>query len=186
MKTAKVNGVKIPSEARKFELERLVRFYASHGFGTDEIRKCLPDLEEKALEQAIGAKLLLDQAALLDMPVSEAEIDAEVEKVVSQVGGRENYAKALEAQRLDETSFRRELAKGVRVNKLVEKACSHLDDPSEEDVAGFFTNNPGSYPGKTLVDVHDQIKELLRHDARGRALETYVAELRAKAEIEYL
>jgi parvulin-like peptidyl-prolyl isomerase len=38
---------------------------------------------------------------------------------------------------------------------------------------------------QTLVDVHDQIKDLLRHEARGRAMDQFVAELRANATIEY-
>ena len=38
---------------------------------------------------------------------------------------------------------------------------------------------------QTLVDVHDQIRDLLRHEARGRAMDAYVAELRDKAQIEY-
>ena len=38
---------------------------------------------------------------------------------------------------------------------------------------------------QTLVDVHDQIKDLLRHEARGRAMDAYVADLREKANVEY-
>jgi parvulin-like peptidyl-prolyl isomerase len=38
---------------------------------------------------------------------------------------------------------------------------------------------------QTLVDVHDQIKDLLRHEARGRAMDQFVAELRQNAKIEY-
>ena len=38
---------------------------------------------------------------------------------------------------------------------------------------------------QTLVDVHDQIKDLLRHEARGRAMDAFVADLREKATIEY-
>ena len=38
---------------------------------------------------------------------------------------------------------------------------------------------------QTLVDVHDQIKDLLRHEARGRAMDAFVQELRSKASIEY-
>ena len=37
---------------------------------------------------------------------------------------------------------------------------------------------------QTLVDVHDQIKDLLRHEARGRAMDAFVAELREKARVE--
>jgi parvulin-like peptidyl-prolyl isomerase len=38
---------------------------------------------------------------------------------------------------------------------------------------------------KTLVDVHDQLKDLLRHEARGRAMDAFVSELRENAQIEY-
>ena len=40
--------------------------------------------------------------------------------------------------------------------------------------------------GAKRVDVHDQIKDLLRHGARGKAVDAFVAELREKAEIEFL
>lgn len=287
MKKAIVNGQEIGGEAVQFELDRLVRFYMSHGMTMDEVKKNLPKLEEKALDQAIGAKLLLDQAAKLDLPVSAADIDAEVAKVVEQVGGPENYKKALAAQGVTEEQFRKELEKGAKVNKLVEQACSSVADPTDDEVAAFYAAHKDEYvapeqvlcqhilvkgtddaaldkikdirarivDGKadfaeeakkhsdcpsgqqggslgwfgrgmmvpefdkaafemkkgevsgivttqfgyhiiykadqkggekqTLVDVHDQIRDLLRHEARGRAMDVYVAELRDKAQIEY-
>ena len=287
MKKAVVNGQEISGEAVQFELDRLVRFYMSHGMTMDEVKKNLPKLEEKALDQAIGARLLLDQAAKLDMPVSAADIDAEVAKIVAQVGGAENYQKALAAQGITEDQFRKELEKGAKVNKLVEQACSSVAEPTDDEVAAFYAAHKAEYvapeqvlcqhilvkgsddaaldkikdirarivDGKadfaeeakkhsdcpsgqqggslgwfgrgmmvpefdkvafemakgevsnivttqfgyhiiykadqrgggqqTLVDVHDQIKDLLRHDARGRAMDAYVAELREKATIEY-
>ena len=287
MKKAVVNGQEISGEAVQFELDRLVRFYMSHGMTMDEVKKNLPKLEEKALDQAIGARLLLDQAAKLDMPVSAADIDAEVAKVVAQVGGAENYQKALAAQGITEDQFRKELEKGAKVNRLVEQACSSVAEPTDDEVAAFYAAHKAEYvapeqvlcqhilvkgsddaaldkikdirarivDGKadfaeeakkhsdcpsgqqggslgwfgrgmmvpefdkvafemakgevsnivttqfgyhiiykadqkgggqqTLVDVHDQIKDLLRHEARGRAMDAYVAELREKATIEY-
>lgn len=287
MKKAVVNGQEISGEAVQFELDRLVRFYMSHGMTMDEVKKNLPKLEEKALDQAIGARLLLDQAAKLDMPVSAADIDAEVAKIVAQVGGAENYQKALAAQGITEDQFRKELEKGAKVNKLVEQACSSVAEPTDDEVAAFYAAHKAEYvapeqvlcqhilvkgsddaaldkikdirarivDGKadfaeeakkhsdcpsgqqggslgwfgrgmmvpefdkvafemakgevsnivttqfgyhiiykadqkgggqqTLVDVHDQIKDLLRHEARGRAMDAYVAELREKATIEY-
>lgn len=293
MKKAIVNGQEISGEAVGFELDRLVRFYMSHGMTMEEVKKNLPKLEEKALEQAIGAKLLLDRAQAIELPVSAADIDAEVQKVVTQVGGEENYKKALAAQGITETAFRKELEKGARVNMLVSQACAHVADPTEEEVAAFYEAHKAEYveepkvlcqhilvkcedgdlpekkdaalkkiseirarivaggdfaeeakkhsdcpsgqeggslgwfgrgmmvpefdkaafemkkgevsgvittqfgyhiiykadekggAAQTLVDVHDQIKDLLRHEARGRATEQFVDELRAAATIEY-
>ena len=293
MKKAIVNGQEISGEAVGFELDRHVSFYHGHGMTAEEIKKNLPKLEERALEQAIGAKLLLDRAMQLDIPVSQADIDAEVAKVVSQVGGEENYRKALEAQGLTEDKFRAELEKGAKVNKLVAQACSSVADPTEAEVEDFYNAHKDEFvsepqvlcqhilvkfseddpqmvkdaafdkisairerivaggdfaeeakkhsdcpsgaeggslgwfsPGmmvpefdkaafgmkkgevsgivttqfghhiiykaderaggaQTLVDVHDQVKDLLRHEARGRAMDQFVADLRAAAKIEY-
>ncbi len=293
MKKAYVNGQEIGGEAVRFELDRLVKFYLSHGMTMDEIRKNMPTLEERALDQAIGAKLLLDRAMKLELPVSAADIDAEVAKVVEQVGGEENYKKALAAQNITDAAFRKELEKGVRVNMLVNQACAHVADPTEEEVAKFYEAHKDEYvqphqvlcqhilvktdekdlpevkaaafdkisairerilagadfaeeakkhsdcpsgreggslgwfgrgmmvpefdkaafemkkgevsgvvatqfgyhiiykaaekggEKQTLVDVHDSIKDLLRHEARGRAMDAFVAELRAEANIEF-
>ncbi|MGN0854633.1 MAG: peptidylprolyl isomerase [Kiritimatiellia bacterium] len=293
MKIAIVNGHQVGREAVQFELDRLVRFYMSHGMTMEEIRKNLPKLQEKALDQAIGAKLLFDRACQLDLPVTGAEVDAEVAKVVAQVGGEENFRKALAAQNITGAAFRRELEKGARVNKLVSQACAGVADPTEEEIARFYEAHRSEYVvapqvlcqhilvksaegdpseaksaafekirairariiaggdfaeeakkhsdcpsgqqggslgwfgrgmmvpefdtcafamkkgevsdivttqfgyhiiykadekgggAQTLVDVHDQIKDLLRHQARGQAMDAFVAELRAAATIEF-
>lgn len=287
MKHAIVNGVEISGDAVQFELDRLVRFYMSHGMSIEEVKKNLPKLEERALDQAIGAKLLLDRAMELDVPVTGVEIDAEVSKVITQVGGPDNYKKALEAQGITEEQFRKELEKGAKVNKLVEQACSSVAEPTEDDVTAFYEAHKAEYvepeqvlcqhilvkgsgdkeldkikeirerivSGKadfaeeakkhsdcpsgaeggslgwfgrgmmvpefdkcafemkkgevsgvvttqfgyhiiykadqkgggqqTLVDVHDSIKDLLRHNARGFAMDAFVAELKEKAKIEF-
>ena len=186
MKKAFVNGTEITSGAVQFELDRLVRFYESHGVSKEEIDKSRPQLEDKAREQAIGAKLLIDHALKLDVPVTAADVDAEVEKVVAQVGGVENYRKALEAQGLSEKSFRRELERGAKVNKLVAQACASTPEPTESEVVAYWEANKALWSEggrRTLVDVHDQIMDLLRHSARGRVMDAFIAELREKADV---
>ena len=188
MKKAFVNGVEISQGAVQFELDRLVRFYESHGVSKDEIEKSRPILEEKALEQAIGAKLLVDRAVQLDVPVTAGDVDAEVEKVVVQVGGIDNYRRALEAQGLSSEKFRREIERGAKVNKLVEQACASAPEPTEADVVAFWEANRAAWSDggrRTLVDVHDKIMDLLRHASRGRAMDAFIAELREKADVRY-
>lgn len=191
MKKAIVNGHEIGEDAVNFEFDRLVRFYTTHGMTVEEVKRNLAKLREKALDQAIGARLLFDRANQLDLPVTAEEVDAEVARVISQIGGEENYRKALAAQGITEEAFRKDLEKGARVNKLVNQACAHIDDPTESEVASFYEahkaefTTPDQGSAKTLVDVHDQIKDLLRHNARGLAIDAFVADLRANAKIEF-
>ena len=145
MKTAVVNGSEISAEAINFELDRLVKFYMGHGMTFDEVRKNLPKLQEKALDQAIGAKLLFDRAHQLELPVTAKDVDAEVARVVAQVGGEENYKKALAAQGITEAAFRKELEKGARVNLLVNQACAHVEEPTEAEVEAFYAAHKDEY-----------------------------------------
>lgn len=299
MKQAFVNGEPISRDAVQFELDRLVKFYASHGMSQADIKKNLDKFVEKAQEQAIGAKLLFARAEQLDLAVDPRAVDAQVQKVIQQVGGRENYVKALAAQKLSEDDFRKELAKGCRVDALVQQACRDVPEPTEAEIANYYEQHVTQFvaspqvlaqhilvktegmdaadkvealdkikairarilenktPGEigqafvreaqensdcpsgqnggslgwfgrgmmvpefdhaafamkcgevsdvietqfgyhiilktdekaggqqTLVDVSDQIRDLLRHEARGRAMDAFVAELREKATIEY-
>jgi parvulin-like peptidyl-prolyl isomerase len=280
-----VNDVEISQDAIMFELDRLIRFYASHGMSQAELTSNMERLREKAVDQAIGAKLLFLRAEQLDVKVTGEEIDAEVEKVKTQIGGEEAYKNALAAQKITEEDFRKELEKGARVNKLVEQACTGVEEPTDAQVASFYEAHKSEYvepeqvlcrhilvkgsddaaldkikeirerilagasfeeeakkhsdcpsganggslgwfgrgmmvpefdkaafdmakgevssviltqfgyhiiykddekkeSSLTLVDVHDQIKDLLRHNARGAAMDAFVAELRANAKIE--
>lgn len=190
MKQAYVNGELISPEAVQFEMDRLMKFYLEHGVKAEDIKPNLEKLLERAREQAIGAKLLLMRAEQLDMPVPDSELDAEIEKIVKQMGGRGNFSRALALQKMSEDELRVQVRKGCRVNALVRQACQGVPEPEEADVAEYFAAHKTDFTSEdgeslTLVDVADQIRDLLRHEARGRAVDAFVAELREKATIEY-
>lgn len=290
MKKAKVDGVEVPSSAVSFELDRLVKFYRSSGMTAAEIKQNMPSLREKALEQAIGAMLIRKRADSLDIAVSGDEIDAEFERTAAAAGGREKLRAILARNGIPEESLRSSLAKSVKMNKIIEQACTGVEEPSEKEVEAFYESHKAQYaaerqvycrhilakgdepggmdgalekirslrrkildggdfaqlakehsdcpsgrdggslgwfsPGmmveafdkaafgmkkgevsepvqtqfgwhlifkvdekdaaeRPLAEVHDDIKSLLRHQARGRALDAFVAELRKGAEVEY-
>ncbi len=154
-KTIKVNGQVIPDEAIQFEFERLVRFYSEHGMSNDQIKQNLPELVEQAQNQAVGAKLLLDEAAKLDIPVSEAEVDQQVEQIVTQIGGREAFIKALDTQKTTEAKFREQMRQGKRVDKLVEQATSGTEEPTEADIEKYFADHKAEFSkGEQVLAQH--------------------------------
>ena len=144
-KTMKVNGQVIPEEAVQFEFERLVRFYTEHGWSQDQIKEKLPELVEQAQNQALGAKLLLDEAARLDISVSEEEVDKQIEGVVEQVGGHEAFVRALEAQKTTEARFREQMRQGKRVDKLVAQATAGVAEPTEADIENYFAEHKAEF-----------------------------------------
>jgi peptidyl-prolyl cis-trans isomerase C len=155
MQTIKVNGQVIPQEAIQFELERLVRFYTEHGMSQEQIRAQIQTLAQRAAEQAIGAKLLFDEAARLEIPVAESEVDEQVEKIVAQVGGREAFASALANQKTSEAAFRDQIRRGKRVDKLVEKAVDGVAEPTEQELRQYFDEHQGEFAkGERVLAQH--------------------------------
>ncbi len=71
------------------------------------------------------------------------------------------------------------------VNRLVEQACSGTPEPEEAEIEAFYRGNRDAFPELQLVQVSDKIRDLLRHAARSRVLERFVAELRERATVEY-
>ena len=65
--------------------------------------------------------------------------------------------------------------------------CGEVSEVIETQFGYHIILKTDERPGgqQTLVDVADSIRDLLRHEARGRATEAFVAELREKANIEY-
>jgi len=150
-KQIKVNGQIIPEEAVQFELQRLVQFYAQNGVSEDEIKQELPQLVERAREQAVGTKLLMDEAARSNLEVSEEDIESQLGKVVEQVGGVEAFKKALEQQQIDEVAFREQLKQGCRVDKLIQESTKGVCDPTEDDLKNYYEDHKDDFQNEERV-----------------------------------
>ena len=142
--TLKVNDDVIPEEAVMHELSRLVQFYSQH-MPQEEIRAQMPLLKAKAKEQAVGAKLLLNEADRLDIRVEEEELTARLEKIIEETGGKEKFGEMLVTQSITLESLKGSIDQGCRVEKLVEQMTADAPAPTETEVQDHFTNHPDEY-----------------------------------------
>ena len=147
----KVNGKEIPQDAVNFELQRLMRFHAEHGVPEDKIRAELPLLKKRAEQQAIGARLLFDEAARLEINVPDDEIDASVAEMKERAGGEERFATILTKQGINSVEFRNRIKLGKRVDKLVEQAVAGIPEPSEDDILAHFESHKDEYTKEAQV-----------------------------------
>jgi peptidyl-prolyl cis-trans isomerase C len=148
--TVTVNGQVIPPQAIEYEFGRLVRFYSQH-MPEEQVRAQAPVLQQRAVDQAIGAKLLFDQAAKLDLLVTDADVDEKFQEVSEQVGGAEKLAEALAKQGLSEADFRAQLTRGQRVEKLIAKVTEGVPDPRESDISAHFSAHKDEYKREVRV-----------------------------------
>ena len=141
----KVNGKTIPREAVEHELNRLVRFYAQHGMTEAQVRAQLPILKKKAEEQAIGTALLFAEAEILDIPVSDDEVEASLRRMTEEAGGPAKLRSILEKQGQNVQQLRAEIRRGKRVDKLVEKVTADTPEPTDREAEAFFAAHRGEF-----------------------------------------
>jgi peptidyl-prolyl cis-trans isomerase C len=142
--TITINGHPLPPQAIEFELGRLVKFYAQH-MPEEQVREQLPELREKAIEQAIGARLLFDEAAQRNIPVFDAEVDQRVEEMQKQVGGKERMEELFQQQKMTLETFRAQIRAGRRVDKLVEEAVGQVPEPTDAELQAHFESHKEEY-----------------------------------------
>ena len=140
----RVNGKPVPQSAIEYELGRLVQFYSQY-LSEDQIRSQLGVLRDRAKEQAIGARLLFDEAERLGIEVSEAELDERIARYEEQAGGRDAFLDLLRKQNIDPAEFREQTRRGRRVDKLVEMHTSGISDPTEEEMREHFEAHRDEY-----------------------------------------
>ncbi|MEI8242161.1 MAG: peptidylprolyl isomerase [bacterium] len=139
-----INGQPLPPEAIEFELGRLVKFYSQH-MPEEQVRAQLPALREHAVEQAIGARLLFDEAARLNLSVPDAEVDERLAQMKKQGGGAKKFDALLQQQGLTVEALREQIRAGRRVDKLVEQVVASVPEPTEEEMRAHFASHQDEY-----------------------------------------
>ncbi|MBR4172020.1 MAG: peptidylprolyl isomerase [Kiritimatiellae bacterium] len=155
MQKITVNGEPVSQEMIQFNVQRLIRFHASHGMAEDQIRAQLPELVKSATEQAIGEILLMGEAQKLQFPIPESEIDEQIEEITEQLGGQEKFDRALAERKTSLADFREQLKRGKRVEKLIAKITETAADPTEAEIEAHFKAHRGEYvKGEQVLAQH--------------------------------
>ena len=139
-----INGQPLPEEAIEFEYRRLMQFYSRH-LPPEQLKAEAANLRAKAVEQAIGAKLLIDEAARLDIRVPAARVDERIAAMIGQAGGREVFASRLAENRITEEALRANIEQGCKVDMLVEQICEGVPDPTGAEMQAWHEENKEQY-----------------------------------------
>jgi len=178
--TLRVNGDIIPPQAIEYELARLLKFYSAH-ISESEIRSQIETLKQKAKDQAIGAKLLMDEARKLDLSIPVEDVDKRLEAMIESVGGREKFEAILRKQNLAEAMVLQSIEEGLRVDALVQKITADAPDPTEEEMKAHYESCMHEYqiPEQALVQ-HILVKPASDQPADKAAARAKLDEIRSR------
>lgn len=180
--TIRVNGRPIPDEAIQYELDRLVRFYSEH-MSAEQIREQMDALKQKAKEQALGARLLIEESLRLDLVVPEKEVDTHLQAMIQQAGGREQFEALVQRQGLTVDTVKKSIEQGRRVDMLVDRITEGLADPTEVEMQAHFKDHEEEYcrPDRAQVR-HILVKAESGDEAARGAARSKIGEIRKRIE----
>jgi tRNA(Phe) wybutosine-synthesizing methylase Tyw3 len=140
----------------------------------------------QVLDALIDA-VLVDQAAdALHVEASDAELDAAIAEIIKQNGIDEaGLDKALAEQHFTRASYRVELARQLRAQKLFQLVLVPRVVVTEDDIAKAYAAKKAITPGIDALDkIHDTIKQMVWSEKLAAEQETWLESKRAVAHIE--
>jgi len=178
----KINGEPLPEQAIEFEYRRLLQFYSEH-MPPSEIKEQASLLRDRAKQQAIGAKLLINEAHRLDFHVEAKMIDDKLENMIEGMGGRETFDTQLAKQGATEEMVRNSMVEGCKVDLLVERICEGTSDPTEAELKAHFDAHAPDYTKPDRVQAqHILINPDSDSNADKVTAKSKLTEIRAKVE----
>ena len=138
---AVVNGVSIPIETVQQRFESVRRDpQLAQQLAADEDGSFKARVQARLLSQMIQAELMSQAAEDIGIEVTEADIDAEREAIIEQVGGQEAFDQIVEDNALTETDVRAQI-RDVIVERRVEESLGEEMEVSNGDVRAYFEEN---------------------------------------------
>jgi peptidyl-prolyl cis-trans isomerase C len=175
-----INGQPLPPEAIEFELGRLINFYGRH-MPEEQVRAQLPLLRERAVEQAIGAKLLLEEAARRQIPVADAEVEERLAEMKKRSGGAKKFDALVKRQGMSEERLREQIRRGRGVDKLIEQVVAKTPEPTEDQMRAHFSEHKDEYDRPERVQAqHILVAPAAKTDAGREAARKKLDEIRAR------
>jgi parvulin-like peptidyl-prolyl isomerase len=148
------------------------------------IIKELEKREGKALlDQKVTEALINQEAKKQNLVITQEEIDAEVNKIADNLKQRsQDLDQALQAQGMTKADLNNQL----KTQLIVQKLASAEASVSDQDIETYMKDNKDTLPkGAKPEEIKDSIKQMLGQQKQRDAVQAWLTDLKAKANINY-
>ncbi len=154
----------------------------------DERYESLPEqykvliTKEFYLDQLINTKLLLQEARSLGIVVSIEEVNEEIDLIAIDFETEEEFDAYISESGLTREELAKQIEEKILIDKLLEeKVYSQIDIP-ESRVKIFYDNNKDQIE-QEYDEIKEDIEDMLKDDIASSAINTYINQLKSKADI---
>jgi len=138
------------------------------------------------LDEMINVKLLVAKADALGYTASDADVDAEIETLISLFGGEEALESQLALTGITRENLRENMRNEIRIRKLVsaETDVESVEVTEEEVQLAYDTAVGDSEGAASFEDVHELLRTQLLQQKSTTIIDQYIQTLRNDALIE--
>jgi parvulin-like peptidyl-prolyl isomerase len=141
---AEVNGKKIDRATFDLHFREKAQELALQNITIDKEK-----LKQAVLQELIGEKLILEEAAVRGIKVSDEEVSKEVDAIKRSIG-EEQFNKELKARELTLDAFRKRTREKLIMKQFIENLAGE-DSVSENEIREFYVNSQKSFIKPPLV-----------------------------------
>ncbi len=180
--SVRINGEELPEAAILMELQRLIQFYKDH-LSKAEIGRRMPQLMRAARDQAIGARLLRDEANALKIAVNEGEVEKSYQAMLKQAGNELNLKALAAKQGLTMEALRDSIRTGKRLDALVASVTAKAAAPTGDEIKAWFEAHQADYRTPDRVQVrHILVKPATSSEADKATTHSRLLDLKHRLE----
>lgn len=139
---------------------------------------------KQALDSMVTKTLILQEAKRRNVQVTEQDIDEEIKKIESNLKQQgQNLEQVLALQGLTRESLRNQ----VRIQKIVEELLGRDIQVTDKEVTDYIASNSATLPqDANQQELNNSIREQLKQQKLSERFQTWLAELRQNAKINYI
>ena len=184
---AVVNGTKLTAEDLASGVEQLEQAAAAQGLNPED-PQVRAEINSQAVEMMVNTTLLEQAAAENGIVVDDATVNARIDELAESAGGKEALMARLVEFGIDEEQLVSDVTEELTIRALLDRvfADNEIVVTAEEIEAVYESaaesNGAGALP--PLAEVSAQIEAQLSQTKEQEALDEYLQDLRADADIE--
>lgn len=135
---------------------------------------------QQVITQLINEALIEQEITKQNIMIAQADVDAEIKKIESQLGEGGSLDSLLSFQGLSRDAF----IKNLRLNLALEKLVKSNIEVTDEEIQKELTSNPSAYKDLAELDAATSAAEAIRQQKLPEIFSKWFEELKAKASIK--
>lgn len=184
---AKVNDGKVTQKELETSISQISAGAVAQGMDTSD-PELSAQIQAQAIEMLINTELLMQEADVRGVAVTDAEVTERIDTLTEEVGGEEILAERMAQFGIDDKTLRSDVRNELTIQALLEEVFAEKNvEITDEEVKAFYDGAGGEEAGlPALEEVAEQIKEQIRSTKEQEQVTALIEELRGKATIEIL